>query len=216
MSAETRRLPLFPLNVVLFPEASIPLQIFEERYKTMLQDCLDADSLFGVVLIKSGNEVGEPAEPYRVGTVAKIVQVTDAGQGRLFVSATGGRRFRILEIVQKQPYIAAEVDLLSEEADSDIPLPDLAVLRATTVRYTRTVVGLGGGWLTRLPMPSEPTRLSYFIPKLLQVELPHKQALLEMPGAAMRLRAEQSILETQYKELKQRLTRELLGKYSRS
>ncbi|MDP6513158.1 MAG: LON peptidase substrate-binding domain-containing protein, partial [SAR202 cluster bacterium] len=74
MPSAERILPLFPLNSVLFPGASIPLQIFEDRYKQMLRDCLDADSRFGVVLIKSGREVGGSAEPHATGTVAQIVQ----------------------------------------------------------------------------------------------------------------------------------------------
>ena len=49
-----RSLPLFPLNTVLFPDATIPLHVFEERYRLMIQMCLDGDSMFGVVLIKSG------------------------------------------------------------------------------------------------------------------------------------------------------------------
>ena len=75
MPPEARWLPLFPLNTVLFPSEALPLQIFEERYKQMMQDCLDSDSKFGVVLIKSGSEVGEPAIPHSMGTVAHIVQV---------------------------------------------------------------------------------------------------------------------------------------------
>ena len=64
MPSAERILPLFPLNSVLFPGESIPLQIFEDRYKQMLKDCLNADSRFGIVLIKSGREVGSPAEPH--------------------------------------------------------------------------------------------------------------------------------------------------------
>ena len=67
MPDELIRLPLFPLNVVMFPNTSIPLQIFEDRYKQMLRDCLDGDSRFGVTLIKEGAEVGDPATPHPVG-----------------------------------------------------------------------------------------------------------------------------------------------------
>ena len=98
MAGEERNLPLFPLNTVLFPNASLPLQIFEERYKQMLEDCLQADSRFGVILIKAGAEVGEPAIPYSIGTVANIIQVQEARGGRRFISAVGERRFRIKEI----------------------------------------------------------------------------------------------------------------------
>ena len=54
MSFEERWLPLFPLNMVLFPGMSIPLNIFEERYKLMINSCLENDSKFGVILIKAG------------------------------------------------------------------------------------------------------------------------------------------------------------------
>ena len=84
------------------------------------------------------------------------------------------------------------------------------------MRYTRTVVGLGGNWVGNLKLPDDPARLSYFIPKLLQVEPRHKQALLEMPSVRARLETERSIVQTQYNQLKNRLHKELLGKFSRS
>ena len=68
MSSEDRSLPLFPLNMVLFPNATLPLQIFEERYKLMMKHCLEGDSKLGVVLIKAGAEVGGPATPHSTGT----------------------------------------------------------------------------------------------------------------------------------------------------
>ena len=82
MDSEERVLPLFPLNTVLFPGAALPLQIFEDRYKEMLQDCLASDSRFGAVLIKEGVEVGGPAVPHTTGTMAEIVQVSDEQETR--------------------------------------------------------------------------------------------------------------------------------------
>ena len=67
------QLPLFPLNLVLFPGMDLPLHIFEERYKSMIGDCLNQNLPFGVVLIKEGLEVGTPAEPERIGTSARIL-----------------------------------------------------------------------------------------------------------------------------------------------
>ena len=69
------QLSLFPLNVVLFPGMPMPLHIFEERYKAMIGECVDREEPFGIILIKEGQEVGEPAEPVKVGTTARIVQV---------------------------------------------------------------------------------------------------------------------------------------------
>ena len=65
-------LPLFPLNTVLFPNMVLPLHVFEERYKLMINTCLAQDKPFGVVLIYSGTEAGGPAVPHSVGTVARI------------------------------------------------------------------------------------------------------------------------------------------------
>ena len=68
-------MPLFPLNVVLFPGMALPLHIFEPRYREMINRCLDENLAFGVVLIKEGPEVGGDALPRRVGTAARIVKV---------------------------------------------------------------------------------------------------------------------------------------------
>jgi Lon protease-like protein len=65
-------LPIFPLNVVLFPGMPLPLHIFEERYKSMINRCIQAGHAFGVVLIREGQEVGPPARPHDVGTTAVI------------------------------------------------------------------------------------------------------------------------------------------------
>ncbi|MDA1189925.1 MAG: LON peptidase substrate-binding domain-containing protein [Chloroflexi bacterium] len=218
MPGETRRLPLFPLNTVLFPHATLPLQIFEERYKTMLQDCQQFDMSFGAVLIKSGSEVGEHAEPHRVGTVAKIVQVSDGGKGKFFISAIGQQRFRILTITLDRPYMTGQVELLDDDLDSEQELlpAEVSSLRKAVMRYTQTVVGLGGNWVGNLKLPEDPVKLSYFIPKLLQIEPRNKQALLEMPTVFARLETERSIVETQHARLKSRLHKELLGKFSRS
>ena len=75
MLIANKPLPLFPLNTVLFPRMTLPLRIFEPRYRQMLADCLDGDPIFGVVLIREGKEVGETAMPHDVGTTARIIAV---------------------------------------------------------------------------------------------------------------------------------------------
>ena len=97
MQPHIRRIPLFPLNTVLFPCATIPLQIFEPRYLTMIEDCLKTDSIFGIVLIKSGKEVGEESNPFTVGTTAKITSVKNISSDRLYITAVGEEKFEILE-----------------------------------------------------------------------------------------------------------------------
>ena len=94
-------LALFPLNTVLFPGMPLPLHIFEERYKIMIGRCIDEDRPFGVVLIQSGTEVGNPAVPHVVGTTALIAAVKRLEDGRMNLIAVGQERFRSLEEFNK-------------------------------------------------------------------------------------------------------------------
>ena len=71
-------LPLFPLNTVLFPGMVLPLHIFEERYKLMINHCLEEERPFGVLLIREGKEVGSGAVPYQVGTTTMIAVIPAA------------------------------------------------------------------------------------------------------------------------------------------
>ena len=146
MSTQERWLPLFPLNTVLFPGGALPIQIFEERYKLLVQHCLDEDSKFGVILIKSGSEVGEPAVPQSTGTVAHIVQVNRVRGDRMFISVTGQQRFRIKEITQQRPYLAAQVELLEDEPEVDVPSTEMQAVREAVNQHIRLVLGSRGGW----------------------------------------------------------------------
>lgn len=215
MTSQERQLPLFPLNTVLFPNASLPLQIFEERYKLMLQHCLSGDSTFGVVLIKSGSEVGEPAVPYSIGTVAQIVQVNRVQEGRIFVSVMGRQRFQVKQITQYQPYIAAQVELLEEEVEPGLSEREVEEVRLAATQYVRLLLGLRGGWMHQINMPSGVVELSYFIAGMLQADLQEKQALLEEPSASRRLAAELALLRRETDPLKQRVAYELRHKFSR-
>ena len=94
-SGDQIQIPLFPLGTVLFPGGPLPLRIFEPRYLDMVSDCLRNDKAFGVCLIKDGREVGEPAQPFDVGTMAKIVDWDRTDDGLLAITALGTSRFRI-------------------------------------------------------------------------------------------------------------------------
>src|SRR5918911_4180247 len=104
--------PVFPLNTVLFPSLPLPLHIFEERYKLMIGTCAVTDREFGVCLIKEGVEVGGPAEPYEVGTVARIAEVERMPDGRMNLMTFGTERFRIAELTQHEPYLIGRVVML--------------------------------------------------------------------------------------------------------
>jgi Lon protease-like protein len=109
---------------VLFPGGRLPLRIFEQRYMEMAKACLKDGSPFGVCLIREGREVGDPATPNSVGTLAKIGAWDMPQLGLLQITANGGPRFRILERrVQKDGLARARVELLAEETDQPVPQP---------------------------------------------------------------------------------------------
>ena len=108
-------LPLFPLEVVLLPEAPLPLHIFEDRYKRMIGECLEAQSQgsdrkeFGVVLARE-------AEMQKVGCSARILEVTRRyDDGRLDILTAGTRRFEVLYTRDEKPYLEGGVVFFDDE-----------------------------------------------------------------------------------------------------
>ena len=181
---------MFPLNLVLFPRMRLPLHIFEERYKAMIGDCVEREAPFGVVLIKEGPEVGGPAEPFRVGTTARITQVQHLEEGRMNLLALGERRFDLVEIVQEVPHLVGLV-AFKEEAVGE---PSSEVLGEVETEYgifLRHIASLAGAWNAPVEVPEDPLSLSFDAVSTLtgSIELPQgmRQQLLEVETAGERL-----------------------------
>ena len=181
----------------------------------MLQECLDSDSRFGVTLIQEGAEVGDPAVPHNVGTVARIIQVNRIEGDRFFVSAVGERRFRIIRVTQDRPFMAAEVELLDEIGDA--PVSESLITEATDLfgEYARFSVGASGGWVSETRVPTDPARLSYHIASKIQMELSDRQRMLEQENAEQRLAAEIDLMKRNSRLLRQQMTWQLLSRFSR-
>lgn len=108
-------LPLFPLNLVLFPKMLLPLHIFEDRYKEMIGECMEQSSQFGVVYLKD-------AEIHLVGCMASIHQILKTySDGRLDIVALGTKRFRVLYLNSEKSFLRGEVE--SYEDDVNAPSP---------------------------------------------------------------------------------------------
>ena len=208
-----RSLPLFPLQTVLFPKGTLPLQIFEERYRLMLEHCLNADSKFGVVLIKRGQEVGGPASTYNIGTVAKIVQVSPVREGRIFISVYGLERFEISGLTQVEPYMEAQVEGLPDmEDDSSLPPGRVDSIRAAAAQHVRLSLGMRAGWTRDVTLPDELADLSYYLASAIQAPTQLKQRLLEQPSAARRLELEEQWMNSASGPLKAEVAQRLLYK----
>ncbi len=205
-------LPLFPLNAVLFPGAALPLHIFEERYKEMIRRCLEEGTPFGVLLIRKGNDVGEPAEPFDVGTVAHIVRVQHLQEGRMNLLCRGGKRFRVVKLVSQEPYLVGEVERLAAAAEADTAeLADTAA--ALFGEYYRLYLALSNQWARSLEMPNDAAALSDFIASRLAVSLWTKQRLLEELSTRKRLEMEVEVMGEAIRELTPRVEAARAGRW---
>lgn len=182
-------IPLFPLGVVLFPHMPLPLRIFEERYRTMLRDVRRSGVGFGVVAIREGVEVGAAATPHLVGTLAHIREVEERDDGTFELLVVGATRYRIVGVSTERPYLVGSVEYL-EDLPGDPESNGRLVAAVTTAftSYAQQLRALAGKDPEPVELPDDPELLSYLVAGTLQVEIVHKQRLLETDSADQRLR----------------------------
>lgn len=178
-------LPLFPLNIVLFPDGSLPLRIFETRYIDMVRRCMREGTGFGVVLIRTGREAGAgKISFFEVGTHAEIVDFHQMQDGLLGLSCIGKRRFRILRHSQQADGLhVADVEWLMVEPELEVPprharLPELL----------RTVLPQLGEVYTGIDMRlTDAAWVGQRLAEILPLPLADKQSYLELDDPIERL-----------------------------
>ncbi|MET7380067.1 LON peptidase substrate-binding domain-containing protein [Streptomyces sp. NPDC005526] len=221
----TLRLPLFPLNSVLFPGLVLPLNVFEERYRAMMRTLLktpeEEPRRFAVVAIRDGHEValsapGMPdptAEPERgpaagfgpdpatafhsVGCVADAATVRERADGTFEVLATGTTRVRLRSVDASGPFLTAELEELSEEPGDEAGALAEGVLRSFR-QYQKRLAGARERSLTTgAELPDEPSVVSYLVAAAMALDTPTKQRLLQAPDTSSRLREELRLLRSE-------------------
>ncbi len=201
------RLPLFPLDTVLFPRQALPLHIFEERYKTMIGHCIEEQSPFGVVLIKSGKQVGGDAVPHDVGTTARIARVQRLPDGKMNLITLGRHRFRIALLDRSEPYLIGNVEYLLNEpgegGGEELPQAAERVAGLFAEQF-RLVMAVSNQWTRSLDLPGDPATLADFVAAEIDVPSGVKQELLETLSVAARLRRESEILGDLIRSLTER------------
>jgi|HigsolmetaAR202D_1030399.scaffolds.fasta_scaffold00048_61 Uncharacterized protein, similar to the N-terminal domain of Lon protease len=186
------KLPLFPLNTVLFPGAELPLYIFEERYQIMINDCLNTGSPFGVVLIQTGSEVGGTATFHPIGTTAEILTTERLNEGRLLLHTRGRMRFRVEGYEQQTPYIMAYVSPLIDQVDTKTVALEQSI-QALYRHYWESVSYVTDQEYTIEQLASDPVEMSFQLCHRLQVDNLTKQHWLSS-DVATRLRGISSVL----------------------
>ena len=214
MSDELPLLPIFPLGTVLFPGGALPLHIFEERYKLMIGACIAARQPFGVVLIRSGPEVGEGATPFAVGTTARIVRVEELPQGRLNILTIGAERFRIVAPDSSRAFLQARVSYLPREDGPAAAVEAVAEqVRTLFSEYYRLTLLLGDQWTRDVAIPTRPAMLADFVAGRLEVAMTTKQRLLEAETAHDCLALEVTILTEAVRLLEARVAAQQRQKF---
>ena len=186
-------IPLFPLNVVLMPGTPLPLHIFEERYKQMVNECLESGAEFGMVLAdESGTR--------QVGCTARIVELVQRfDDGRLVILVEGSRRFELKNVFTGKPYYVGEIEYIEDGPEEDVtPLAEecVALLERVVEAATEGSVGI------EIEPPYR--NLSFAIAGRIEFDLETRQQILELPTEKGRLERVKVLLT----EMADRLERE--------
>ncbi|CAM4356506.1 LON peptidase substrate-binding domain-containing protein [Nocardiopsis rhodophaea] len=205
------RLPLFPLGSVLFPGLTMPLHVFEERYRQLISELLepaeDAGEArrFGVVGIELGHEVGATAahQLSDVGCMAEVRSVRRHDDGRYDLVVEGGSRFRVEEIDDpddEHPYLRAATTLIPDELGDGAEEQAERVGRLFRV-YCQRLTGIGLPTKPPADFPADPLPLSYAVSAALVLDQRDKQALLEADHAAARLELASTLMRRENRVL---------------
>jgi len=191
--AASYELPLFPLGSVLFPGGLMPLRIFERRYMDMAKLCIKNQSPFGICLIREGAEVGAPAVPEPVGTIARIQDWDMEQLGVLQVKVTGSTRFRVLDTtVHESGLIVGKV----EELEGDAPTQGEEFAECRDF-LEKLLAKIGHAHFHGEAMLDDPSWVSFRITEILPISQRIKQKMLELTDARMRLEIVHRVLKEQ-------------------
>lgn len=169
-------LPLFPLDLVLLPGNSLPLHIFEPRYREMISECLERKEPFGVVRAKEEG-IAE------IGCTAEIISLSKKyDDGRMDVLTQGRERFEILQVNQERSFLQGEIVYLVDEADKASTEE-----KAQAIKLHGELIALAGERVVDLAKIAD-QRLSFYLAGSLPIDPDFKQTLLETSSEAERVR----------------------------
>jgi Lon protease-like protein len=168
-------LPLFPLDVVLFPGTPLPLHVFEPRYKELISECLEQKKTFGIVRAEEEGLAD-------VGCTAEIVAVTKTyPDGRMDIVTEGRERFEVLEVDEQRSYLRGDVVYFQDDAEN----PSSQQIEHA-IELHREILTMGGA---QQSLPASEDKISFYLAGSLPLDLDFKQALLEMRSEAERIEA---------------------------
>jgi len=209
MSTAAIELPLFPLNLVLFPGTVSPLHIFETRYRQMIGDCQRDKKPFGIVLARPESKLLNE-KPYSVGTMVEIRNLDRLEDGRYTLMAVGTKRFRILSEHRDKPYLCGLVELYEDDCEPEREwLPAMRQARDLFGEYLGMLLEASEEKDVEANLPEEAEELSHFIAYFLDIQEERKQQFLELTSTRQRLQEEVTILRREVPFMRQILSKSL-------
>jgi uncharacterized protein len=198
-------LPMFPLNAVLFPGVSMPLHVFEDRYRALVHHLLRVadpnERIFGSVAIREGYEVGDHGAQslYRVGCRVKMTDVEAHPDGSFDLVAVGLDRIELERLDTSEAYPVGHVH---PRPDATPPVNPEIVERARAVfaAYRVALTEIRGDPYPA-PLPDDPTYLSWTLAAVAPLPMPDRQELLEAEDAELRLSLVTRLLRTELRAM---------------
>ena len=190
------KIPLFPLDLVLFPGAALPLHIFEDRYKEMIGECLQCQSEFGMVRARrEGLAI--------VGCTAKVMTVLHRyPDGRLDILCRGERRFEIESLLEARSFLQAEVDFLSDQEPCSTRRE-----REQCAALHMEMMELSGSAATEFPQLDLDQPVAFVLASAIPADLEFQQELLHLHSDAERT----ALLMKFYRSILPKLQRGSMG-----
>ena len=191
------QLPIFPLNTVVFPGVSVPLHVFEDRYRALVHHLLGIPDkslrLFGMVAIREGYEVAHPHQSsvqsvHRVGCVVQMTSIEPYEDGRFDIEVVGRQRLRLDALDTSGSYLVGDVEMLAERTPKGRDVAQEAERTLETFEeYRRRLSTMRGGAVLDGDLPHDPEYLSYSLAATCLLTLQERQDLLEADTALDRL-----------------------------
>lgn len=196
-SSKLIELPLIPLPLVFFPGMTLPLQIFEFRYRILMQTLLQTDLRFGIIHSDKSRGIAN------VGCVGEVVKYERLVDDRFFVICKGQERFRVINVVRKAPYLVAEVQWMKdrqsvtiiEQHNLESLVLDVESYMADVIRLSNKLNGKAGKETKDLLGSRFPTPFSFLVASTFEGSPGEQQALLELEDTTLRLERERDTLQ---------------------
>ncbi len=203
-------LPLFPLQIVVFPGEAVPLHIFEPRYRQLVKDTLDSGEPFGIVLTRRTRQAATPQdrEPtHEVGCTVRLETSEAFPDGRFNIGCIGEQRFRIVEKLGERPYWVAEVDYLDDPSDRDSDGAYVAHDAAASLYrdHLSLALALQNSWQSSYRLPRQPYPLVNHIASRIEAPATVKQEILKSESAIEQLNLLSRILRASNRQLTDRV-----------